>query len=104
MREKLLLKTAQWHATHPWRMLAIVLFLTILFAAFASQLKVSTHTSDLLPSGDAKVEQFNKIIDEFSTATSLVVVVQGEESRIKEFADHIAPLIVEAKDTSKNEA
>ncbi len=103
MREKLLLKIAQWHATHPWRMFVVVLFLTIMFAAFASQLKVSTHTSDLLPSGDAKVEQFNKIIDEFSTATSLVVVVQGDEPRIKEFADHLAPLIVEAVDTSKNE-
>jgi len=104
MREKLLLKIAQWHSTHPWRMLLIVLFLTIMFAAFASQLELSTHTSDLLPSGDAKVEQFNKIIDEFSTATSLVVVVQGDEPYIKEFADHIAPLIVDAKDTSKNEA
>ena len=103
MREKLLLKIAQWHANHPWRMLLIVLFLTIIFAGFASQMKLSTHTSDLLPSGDAKVEQFNKIIDEFSTATSLVVVVQGEESRMKEFADFIAPLIVEARNTSKNE-
>jgi predicted RND superfamily exporter protein len=103
MREKLLLKIAGWHATHPWRMLLIVLFLTIMFAAFASQLELSTHTSDLLPSGDAKVEQFNKIIDEFSTATSLVVVVQGDESHIKEFADHIAPMIVDARDASKNE-
>lgn len=103
MREKLLLKIARWHATHPWFMLLIVVFLTIIFIAFASQLKLSTHTSDLLPSGNAKVEQFNKIIDEFSTATSLVVVVQGNESRIKEFADHIAPLIAEARDTSKNQ-
>ncbi|UCE42159.1 MAG: MMPL family transporter [Candidatus Aminicenantes bacterium] len=103
MREKILLKIARWHATHPWRMLLIAIFLTIMFAGFASQLKVSTHTSDLLPSGDAKVEQFNKIIDEFSTATSLVVVVQGDEPRIKEFADHLAPLIVNARDTSKNE-
>jgi predicted RND superfamily exporter protein len=104
MREKLLLTIARWHATHPWRMLLLVLFLTVMFMAFASQLEISTHTSDLLPSGDAKVEQFNKIIDEFSTSTSLVVVVQGQEAGMKEFADHIAPLIVEAVDTSKNEA
>jgi len=104
MREKMLLTIARWHATHPWRMLLIVLLLTVMFTAFASQLKISTHTSDLLPSGDAKVEQFNKIIDEFSTSTSLVVVVQGGESEMKKFADHIAPLIQEAKDTSRNEA
>jgi predicted RND superfamily exporter protein len=103
MRERLLLTLARLHATRPGVMLSIVIILTIIFAAFASQLEISTHTSDLLPSGDAKVEQFNKIIDEFSTATSLVVVVQGDESRIKEFADTIAPLIVKAEDTSKNE-
>ena len=104
MREKLLLKIARWHTTHPWRMLGVVLLLTFMLAAFAARIELSTHTSDLLPSGDAKVEQFNRIIDEFSTATSLVVVVQGEETRIKEFADEIAPLIVKTRDTSKNEA
>jgi predicted RND superfamily exporter protein len=103
MREKILVKLAHWHSEHPWRMLLVVLLLTVFFAAFASQLSITMRTSDLLPSGDEKVIQFNRIIDEFATATSLVVVVQGEELRIKEFADRIAPLILEARDTSQNE-
>ncbi len=104
MREKLLLKVARWHASRPWRMLSIVTLLTVLFAVFAGQLEISTHTSDLLPSGDEKVKQFNTIIDEFATSTSLVVVVQGEEERIKDFADRLAPLILDIKNPRENES
>jgi len=103
MREKFLIKLAQWHATHPWRMLWIVLLLTIVFGAFASQLSVTMRWSDLLPSGDQRTIQFNKIIDEFVSATSLVVVVQGEEDRIKAYADALAPKILEARDPDNSD-
>lgn len=102
MREALLKKLAYWHAKYPWRMLIIVLVLTIFFGSFASQLKVTMRWSDLLPSGDKRTIEFNKIIDEFVSATSLVVVVQGEEGRIKEFADTLAPRILEATDASRD--
>ncbi|MFC2165955.1 RND family transporter [Acidobacteriota bacterium] len=102
MREKVLKKLAAWHASHPWRMLGIMIIVTIILAVFAGQLKVSTHTSDLLPDGDPKVVQYNKILDEFVTATSLVIVVQGEEERIKAFADELAPKILDLRDSSQN--
>lgn len=104
MREKILKKMASWHASHPWRMLLIILFLTIIFIALAGQVTIKMRWSDLLPSGDKRSEQFNKIIEEFTTSTSLVVVVQGKEERIKEFADKLAPRILEATDTSKNDS
>ncbi len=103
MRDKILKKLASWHASHPWRMLIIVSVITVILAAFANQLTVTTRTSDLLPEGDPKVEVFNEILEEFLTATNLVVVVQGEESRIKECADRIAPLLLELKDSTHNE-
>lgn len=103
MREKMLKKLAEWHTAHPWRALLIVLSLTIIFSGFASQLTITTRTSDLLPERDPKVIQFNKIIDEFATATNLIVLVQGEEQRIKEFADQLAPLILELRDSSRDE-
>ena len=102
MREKMLQKLAYLHAHHPGRMLLVVLLLTIIFGFFAGQLKLTMRWSDLLPSGDKRTIQFNKIIDEFTAATSLVVVVQGEENRIKEFAEDLAPRILTAIDTSKN--
>ena len=103
MREKILKKLAAWHTAHPWRALLIVLLLTLVCIGFASQLTVTTRTSDLLPERDPKVVQFNRIIDEFATATNLIVLVQGEEQRIKEFADQLAPLILELRDSSRDE-
>ena len=83
MREKILIKLANWHASHPWRMLLIALLITVIFAAFASQLSVTMRWSDLLPSDDQRTIQFNKIIDEFVSATSLVVVAQGKSTGSK---------------------
>jgi len=102
MRDKVLKTLAYWHAHHPWRMILVVLLLTLIFAFFAEQLKVTMRWSDLLPTGDKRTVQFNKIIDEFTSATSLVVVAQGEESHIKKFAEDLAPRILNAVDTSKN--
>jgi len=103
MREKMLKKLASWHADHPWRMLLIVLLLTFVLAGFASQLTVTTRTSDLLPERDPKVVQYNRIIDEFATATNLIVYVEGEEQKIKEFADALAPKILELRDSSRDQ-
>jgi len=102
MRDKVLKTLAYWHAHHPWRMILVVLLLTLIFAFFAEQLKVTMRWSDLLPSCDKRTVQFNKIIYEFTSATSLVVVAQGEESHIKKFAEDLAPRILNAVDTSKN--
>jgi len=41
MREKILKKLANWHASHPWRMLLVVLILTIIFGVFAEHLKLT---------------------------------------------------------------
>ena len=102
MRDNLLKKLAYWHVNHSWKMLAGVIMVTIILAVFASQLSINMQTKSLLPEGDLKVDQFNKIIDEFATATSIIVVVQGKENKIKAFADELAPRIVELTDTTRN--
>jgi predicted RND superfamily exporter protein len=103
MREKILKRLASWHAAHPWRMLLIVVLLTVILGGFASQIGINPRMSELLPKKDPKVVQFNRIIEEFATATNLIVLVQGEEQRIKEFADALAPRILELRDTTRNE-
>lgn len=102
MREFLLKKLAYWHSSYPGRMLLIVFILTVVFGFFAGHLKVTMRWSDLLPSKDRRTIEFNKIIEEFVSATSLVVVVQGEEERIKQFADVLAPRILETTHTHGN--
>jgi predicted RND superfamily exporter protein len=102
MREYLLKKLAHWHSSYPGRMLLIVLLLTLVFGFFAGHLKVTMRWSDLLPSKDRRTIEFNKIIEEFVSATSLVVVVQGEEDKIKQFANALAPQILETTQTHGN--
>jgi predicted RND superfamily exporter protein len=93
MREKILKSLAKFHAHHPWRMLVIVAFLTIIFLGLASNLKVTMRWSDLLPSKDRRTIYFNRIINEFVSATSIVVVIEGDEEQIKAFAEEAVPKI-----------
>jgi predicted RND superfamily exporter protein len=83
-------------------MLIISVLFTVLMIFFSSRLELSMRTSDLMPESDPRVVQFNQIIDEFATATNLIVVVQGEEKKIKQFADDLAPMLLALRDTSLN--
>ncbi|MBN2000037.1 MMPL family transporter [candidate division KSB1 bacterium] len=102
MREKLLKRLAALHLRRPWLMMLIVFILTLVFGGMASRLTMTTRWSDMLPSKDIRTIKYNEIIDEFTTATSIIVVVQGEENRIKEFAEYVVPKLAVLKDTSQN--
>jgi predicted RND superfamily exporter protein len=84
-------------------MLLIVIALTLFFTLASTQLSVTMRWSDLLPQEDPRTVQFNKIVDDFKTSTSLTIIVQGEEEDIKKFADELAPRIIEAVDQKANE-
>ena len=101
MREKILISLAKFHARHPWGMLITVAVLTVIFGYLAAHIKVTMRWSDLLPSKDRRMIQYDMIIDEFVSATSIVLVVEGEEERIKSFAEEVVPkikLVVDPKD------
>ena len=104
MRDNLLKKLAHWHTNYPWRMLAIVIILTLIFGALSERLSVTTRWSDLLPTGDQRTIQFNKILEDFVSATSIIVVTQGEEDQMKKFADELSTRLLTVVDTSKNSA
>jgi predicted RND superfamily exporter protein len=103
MREQLLLKLARLHANHPWRMVTAVTVLTLIFGFFSTKLTITMRWSDLLPEKDERTVEYNKIIREFKSASNIIVLIQGEESRIKSFADILAPRLLAAVDTSMNE-
>jgi len=102
MRDKLLKKLAHLHALHPWRMTAVALIITLIFTVFASQLSVTMRWSDLLPSDDPRTLEYDKILKDFNSASSIVVLVRGEENRIKKFADTLAPRLLKAADIHEN--
>ncbi len=103
MREKILMTLSRWQSNHPWRMLLVVILITLILAGFASQMKITMRVSELLPQKDPRVKVFNDIIEEFATATNLAVVVQGSEDQIKSFADQLAPRILQLRDTTHNQ-
>ncbi|MCK4532624.1 MMPL family transporter [bacterium] len=98
MRNKILKSLAGLHSNHPWKMLSFVLVFTVLFGIMAIKIKHTMRWSDLLPAKDKRTIQFNKVLDEFVSATSIVVVVQGEEEKIKAFAEAAVPQIAQQID------
>ena len=98
MRDRFLMKLAGWHAAHPGRMAVIALALTLVLGMLATRLTVSMRWADLLPAKDPRTVQYQQIIDAFKTATSIVVVLQGETGEIKAFADALAPRLLALRD------
>lgn len=100
MRDRILKSLARYHALHPYRMLIVVCIITVVLGFLATRLSVTMQWSDLLPAGDKRTIEFNRVIEEFKSATNITIVVQGPEKRIKEFADELAPRLVAAEITS----
>jgi len=98
MRDNILKALAKLHAQHPWKMVIMVVIITMIMGAFASQLKQSMRWTDLLPTKSEKTIQYNKVINEFVTATNIIVVVEGEEEKIKAFTEAVVPQIKLATD------
>jgi len=67
MRDNILKALAKLHAQHPWKMVIMVLIITIIMGAFAAQLEQSMRWTDLLPTKSEKTIQYNKVINEFVT-------------------------------------
>jgi len=93
MRDKILAKWGEFSTRNNGWVLLGALLVTIICVALASGLKLTTRWSDLLPLKDPMVNEFNKIIEDFQSASNTIIVVQGEEKEIKRFADDMAPLI-----------
>ena len=95
MRDRLLLRLADL-AVNKTRWMVIGSFVvTIILGYMAEHIEMSPKWSDMLPKGDKRTEEFDRIIEEFVSASSIVVVVQGEEQQIKDYADAFAPRVRE---------
>ena len=101
MRDNILKALAKLHAQHPRKMVIVVLIITIIMGTFAAQLEQSMRWTDLLPTKSEKTIQYNKVINEFVTATNIIVVVEGEEEKIKAFTEAVVlkiKLVTDPKD------
>ena len=74
-------------------MLAIAVIITVVAAGLMQQLKIEMHFKNLMPQKHPMVQEFNRIVDDFSTATLIIVAARGKEGELKQFADELAPKI-----------
>ncbi|MCK4453287.1 multidrug RND transporter, partial [candidate division WOR-3 bacterium] len=95
MREKLLKKWAHFAATHPWRVIIGLFILTVFALISASRIRMDMRWSDLLPMHDPMAQEFDRILKEYKSASTIHIVVQGQEHEIKQFAEAVAPQIEE---------
>jgi len=93
MKERMLKSWARFAAVHPWWVIGGLLVVTVLAAISASTLRMDMRWSDLLPMGDPMAQEFDRILKEYKSASTSIIVVRGEEQRIKQFADRVAPEI-----------
>ena len=95
MREKLLKKWAHFAATHPWRVIIGLFIVTVFALISASRIRMDMRWSDLLPMHDPMAQEFDRILKEYKSASTIHIVVQGQEHEIKQFAEAVAPQIEE---------
>lgn len=95
MREEILKKWAHFAATHPWWVIIGLFIVTVLAVISASQMRMDMRWSDLLPMHDPMAQEFDRILKEYKSASTIHIVLQGEEHQMKEFADAIVPQIEE---------
>ncbi|MBA7649055.1 MAG: MMPL family transporter [Calditrichaeota bacterium] len=95
MRDRILIKLADLAVNRTRWMIILAVVVTIILGIMAEQIEMSPKWSDMLPKGDKRTIEFDRILEEFVSASSVVVVVQGEEQRIKQFADALAPKLLE---------
>lgn len=65
----------------------------MLAALSAARLRINLRWSDLLPEHDPKVIEFDKVLRDYRSASTTIIVVQGNELLMKQFVESIAPQI-----------
>jgi len=93
MKQQLLRRWARFATRHPWWIIGALMVVTVVCAGLASNLKLNMRYADMLPSDDPKAQEFDRILTEFKTASTTIIVLQGEEGAIKGFAELIVPKI-----------
>jgi len=95
MRDRLIKKLADLAVNKTKMMLWGVLLFTILTLLLTSRMSMTPKWSDMLPAGDKRTIEFDRTLEEFQSASSIIVVAQGAEEDIKAFADDLAPRVLE---------
>jgi len=74
----------------------ICLGLTVIFGALSARIRIETTWRSMLPTGHDSVKNFEKVLDEFGTATQIIVAIDGpDKETVVRAAHELAPLLKE---------
>ncbi len=98
MKEKLLIRLARLAEKHSWAMFIGALVLTLVLGAMSENLELNMNFKDLMPQSHPTVQEYDKIVNNYSAASNIIIGAMGEENDLKAFTDEIAPKIVALKE------
>ena len=98
MRERMFRAWARILNRRPYAIFSIIVLITLVCGFLASKMKMNTNWSDLMPEGDERVVEYDRVLKNFYNTANSIIVVQGQESRIKEYAEVIRPKLEELTD------
>lgn len=98
MREKIF----KWIARTTYKrfipVFIICLGLTVIFGVLSSKIRIETTWRSMLPTGHDSVKNFEKVLDEFGTATQIIVAIDGaDKETVVRAAHELAPLLKEVQ-------
>ena len=96
MRARLIKKLADLAVNKTSLMLWIMAGITLITLVLSGGMSMTPKWSDMLPEGDKRTLEFDRILEEFQSASSIIVVAQGKEADIKAFADDLAPRVLDS--------
>lgn len=93
MRKRFLIWLSNGISSRPGTFLLATLSVTVIFGWFASNLTIDSSFTNLMPSNDPMVQEFERVHEDFSGSASMIVVAEGNPELLIEFAEKSAPEI-----------
>jgi hypothetical protein len=81
MRQKIFDMLALMTGKHPWLVMLGALVLTVVSLGLSENLRMETRVLDLLPADDPVAVQYNDIINQYSSASQIMVGINGDDRK-----------------------
>lgn len=93
MQKKFFSKLAEFVVSRYRTLLIVSAILTLIFGGLSGSLELKMSFKELMPQSHPTVKEYNKIIDNYSAASNIIISAIGKENELKQFADEIAPKV-----------
>ena len=94
-RQKIFKFISKLSVEKTWSFFLCLFLITAFLGYFASNLKLSTSVTEMLPTGDQRAKNFELIMNEFNNSSNIILVLEGDEDALKEYSTYIKPRLLE---------